>query len=640
MVGSFYDGLLIFFRIVSQILTAGIAITAFSLLLYALTFNLRDRVARSFAVIMVCVVIVFTAEAIGSASRYTWEVEFWLHCQWVGIIILPPAYLHFSDALLSTTGKPSRWRRFWATRIAYFMSAIFLVLLPSGLFIGQMIDNPFSAPFLQATPTTDVFIIFYLIIMGMAWYNLVRAYRRTTTNTSRRRMTYLLTGALSPALGSFPYLVFFGNLASQYRLFFWLVAAIGSLLIGGLIVVMAYSVAFFGVAWPDRVVKTRLVKWIMRGPVVASMTLGLTTIVRRFGEVFGASYSALVPISMVLSIVVCEYIITLFGPLWERLPFTSRDQQEVNLLHHLEDRLLTQNDLRQYMEMILAAVCDRLQAPGAYVAILSSGQEPKVEQVITTGKAGFPEADVSDSIFQAITSNGDIPELFHWGDDLIAPLVASSAQQEWRIEGLLGISKVGRQSLDEDQLQALKLLVERAAMPLRDRRTQQEIFESLQSLAPDIDFIQRIRATGRYDGATLLMEEIPDLPPDLSQWVKEALTHYWGGPKLIESPLMGLRVVQESLNEHEGNHANALRSILRQAIEQVRPEGERRFTAEWILYNILEMKFLEGRKVREVAGRLALSEADLYRKQRVAIEAVAKAISEMETQARQHQSGT
>ena len=42
------------------------------------------------------------------------------------------------------------------------------------------------------------------------------------------------------------------------------------------------------------------------------------------------------------------------------------------------------------------------------------------------------------------------------------------------------------------------------------------------------------------------------------------------------------------------------------------------------------MKFIEGRKVRDVASRLAMSEADLYRKQRIAIEAVAKAIFEME----------
>jgi hypothetical protein len=47
------------------------------------------------------------------------------------------------------------------------------------------------------------------------------------------------------------------------------------------------------------------------------------------------------------------------------------------------------------------------------------------------------------------------------------------------------------------------------------------------------------------------------------------------------------------------------------------------------------LKFLEGRKVRNVALRLAMSEADLYRKQRVAIEAVANAIVEMEKQAGQ-----
>ena len=110
------------------------------------------------------------------------------------------------------------------------------------------------------------------------------------------------------------------------------------------------------------------------------------------------------------------------------------------------------------------------------------------------------------------------------------------------------------------------------------------------------------------------------------------LTHYWGGPKLTDSPLMKLKVVQDKTELHEGNSSNALRAILREGIERTRPEGERRFTGEWVLYNILEMKFLEGKKVREIALRLAMSEADLYRKQRVAIEAVAKEIKEMENQ--------
>jgi len=46
----------------------------------------------------------------------------------------------------------------------------------------------------------------------------------------------------------------------------------------------------------------------------------------------------------------------------------------------------------------------------------------------------------------------------------------------------------------------------------------------------------------------------------------------------------------------------------------------------------LEMKFLEGKKVREIASRLALSEADLYRKQRVAIDLITDEIVKMEFQ--------
>ena len=107
-------------QFLNQLITAGIAITAFSLLLYALTFNLRDRVARSFALIMVCVVIVYVGDAISSIAGSNSTVELWLRLEWVGIAFLPACYLHFSDALLATTGRPSRGRRRLAIRLLYF----------------------------------------------------------------------------------------------------------------------------------------------------------------------------------------------------------------------------------------------------------------------------------------------------------------------------------------------------------------------------------------------------------------------------------------------------------------------------------------------------------------------------------------
>ena len=94
--------------------------------------------------------------------------------------------------------------------------------------------------------------------------------------------------------------------------------------------------------------------------------------------------------------------------------------------------------------------------------------------------------------------------------------------------------------------------------------------------------------------------------------------------------MINLGVVKREMAEHDDNPINSLRSILKKAIETVRPEGERKFTGEWLLYNILDMKFMEGKKVKEIAMRLSVSEADLYRKQKVAIEAVANEIVKME----------
>jgi len=65
LLGVTWEGAL---HTISQILTAGVAITAFSLLLYALVFNLRESVVRSFILILSCVVVVNTAESIAGAS--------------------------------------------------------------------------------------------------------------------------------------------------------------------------------------------------------------------------------------------------------------------------------------------------------------------------------------------------------------------------------------------------------------------------------------------------------------------------------------------------------------------------------------------------------------------------------------------
>jgi hypothetical protein len=618
-------------RTINQLLTAGIAITAFSLLMYALTFNLRDRVARSFALILTCVMVVFVAEALGSVADSPSQLEFWLRMRWLGIVFLPATYLQFSDALLATTGRPSRGRRRNAVRLSYLVSLAFLFTLPSSLLIGPLVQNIEPAPHLQRTWLTWVFTAWYAVVMVLSWLNLWRAHQRTVTSASRRRMTYLLAGALAPALGSYPYLLFGSGLAAAYPTLFWLTVTVGNLMVSILLVLMAYAVAFFGVAWPDRVVKRRLFKWLMRGPVTAIIVLTITTTVRRVGEIFGQTYTALVPVLMVGTILIMEHLITLVAPVWERWLFHGGDRADYELLQTLEERILTLGDIRQFMEAILAAICDRLQAPKAFMAVLSA---QGVEMLVTIGGENLPEKeDLSANLLQIVVQNHIEEGLFSWGEYWLVPIFDQEADAA-ELLGLLGIARHGDLPLDVDQSEALSILVERAALALRDRHRQQQVVSSLEALTPQMDLIQQLRAAARYDGSEVLSSTSETLEDrKFSLWVKEALTHYWGGPKLTQSPLMKLQVVQQAMQENEENPTNALRAILRRAIEQVRPEGERRFTAEWILYNILEMKFMEGHKVREIAMRLAMSEADLYRKQRVAIGAVAKSIVEMEQEA-------
>ena len=482
MYTAFLDGL----RTLNQLLTAGIAITAFSLLLYALSFNLRNRVTRSFALILVCVVIVFVCDAIGSVATSPQELEFWLRLQWVGIAFLPPAYLHFSDALLETTGKPSRGRRRLIIRLTYIISLIFLLTLPLSLLAGPLVQDGKAAPHLESTWLTWIFTIYYIAGMVLAGYNLIRANRRTVARASRRRMNYLLVGALAPAIGSFPYLLFGSGVAAKFPLMFWLTVTLSNLLVSILLVLMAYAVAFFGVPWPDRVIKRRLFKWLMRGPVTASTALAVTVGVSQAGQALGFDYSSATLITMVATILIMEHLITLAAPVWERWLFHGGDREEIELLQKLDERLLTSGDLRQFLESVLAAMCDQLQTETAFAVVFGTSG---AEMVITIGHNGFLEKeDLSTELLEQVKQIGIEKTLFSWGDYWLVPLF-DQKEGTGELLGLLGVKRNSEQTIDDEQGEALSLLTQRAAQALGDRRIQAQVFSSIEALTPEVELI-------------------------------------------------------------------------------------------------------------------------------------------------------
>ena len=199
--------------------------------------------------------------------------------------------------------------------------------------------------------------------------------------------------------------------------------------------------------------------------------------------------------------------------------------------------------------------------------------------------------------------------------------------------GVMGIAaRAPEPNLSEQEKNLVSTLAGQAELALEDRQLQQGVFNILEDISSEIELLQRARKP-RYTGMTAeehAEEEIAG-SAEFHRAVKDALDHYWGGPKLTENPLLKMRIVQESLDEFEGNPTRALRAQIAHAIESMKPDGKRSLTApEWLLYNILELKVIQGKKVREIAYQLAMSESDVYRKQRIAIQEVAKTLATME----------
>ena len=627
---NYLSGIETLIKAVSDVLTAGVAIISFSLFIYAVTFKLHDKVTVSFTLLLFCIMVIYGADAFLTVTEDEESLRSILKIHWLGIIFLPTVYFHFSDALLSMTGKPSRGRRSMVGYLCVLVSLVFSSLLFTNLLVGNVIMDQPPAPFLERTIFNDLFSVFFLLVMLLSWYNYIRAYKRTLTKTSRRRMLYLIISAVGPALGSFPYLLYGLNFAAHWPFVFWLLSMIANAVVFVTLVTMTYAVSFYGFPWTDRVIRSRLFRWVMRGPITASLTLGVTTVIARLGRQLDFDVAAIEIIAMVAVIVLFEYSITLFGRVWERMLFYGDDREELEKVRLLEDRLLTNNDIYQFHELILATLCDLLQAPGACLLVVNNNSGFDIE----TGVLKEDYKDNKEEIFKLIEKEFDQedPGIFlkMKPDLILLPLYFNSENEQSELLGTILLEKFDLSKLDNGKLASVQRLVVRTAMALHDRKVQENLFMSLEMLTPQVSIIQDLLASSRFDKQKIFNENPIIESSDLEKWVKDALDHMWGGPKLSQNPLLQLKIVEQRVKTEKETPVNVIREILRMAINKLKPEGERQYTNEWILFNLLDLKYLSGWKVKDIARKLSLSEADLYRKQRVAINAVSNQIVEME----------
>ncbi len=624
------------FALTNDVLQAVIVIFGSAVVLYNVSRGLRSQITVAFSALVSFVVVVYLTELMVSRAIVSVSAEAWLRLEWLGIAMVPAAQYHLSDALLSTTGAPPQRRRYFVF-VSYIISLIFLgLVLWTELIAADMVR--LSQTFhLLAGPLFPLFALYYWSVSLFSIYNVWRARQRTITRTTRNRMTSALLAFMAAPLAVFPYLVFTGNQTQEVPLGLWPVLIVGNLVVGLMFATLTSNLIYFDAASPDRVVRVRLYKYMARVPLAGTIVLLVYVLVGRTSRLLGLPTETALGFALVTTVMLVEWAVHMFKRPLERF-FQLNDDPDVRRIQQLSERVLTTSDLRQFLDSILAATCEALRTPTAFVAAITA-DGPRLEAVVgplTEPDAIWGEANWQD-LAQGENGNGaaqlkEVGNFIVWQNFWIRPL---HNRQGDVVLGILGIrARSTDLDLTHNEQAILEKLIFQAAGALEDRILQQEVFRAVEGLLPGITALQERRRAATFGGLPVLTSSLDNAittdPEEFNSMVRDALSHYWGGPKLTESPLLRLRVVQRALEDHD-TPANALRAILQNAIELQKPEGERNMTrAEWLLYNILELKFIQGGRVRDVARRLAMSESDLYRKQRVAIENVARTIADLE----------
>ena len=615
--------------LVNQVLSATVVLTSFSLLIYLLTHNFRSQVARAFCALLAFVLIVYAGDVVLYSVQSQQAAIRWLKFQWIGIAFVPAAYLHFSDALLRSTHVRAR-RQWIAVWLSYTASTFFLgLVLGSDLLVHDGVYEP-QVAHLAAGPLFWIFALYFIVTVLWGAFNIRRARQRCLTRASRRRMTYLGLAFVAPALGVFPYLILASANSALVSYGLQPLVLVGNVAVLLMLVLMAYSVAYFGALTPDRVIKHNLIHYLLRGPLVGAAVIFTMLAVPKVQPILGLSRDTVLIFAVVAVIVLLQLLINRAKPFIDRAIY-RQDQEEIAWIQTLDRRLLTTADLQAFLENTLAALCDLSQVQTGFVAVLAGGRY-RLESHCGDRERVLAFLESHDLPSLALSEQA-AERCFAAGDGFwLTPLRGEAGDVRL---GVLGIeARAPVPNLEPDEQQIARLLIARAQEAVEDRYLQESVFDTLRRILPNIERLHRWQDATRYAGSPPMeiIEDSPIYAPEFQQWVKDALSHYWGGPKLTQSPLLELRVVRERAREQGSSPPHALRSVLHQAIERLRPDGERQMTTSaWILYNILEMKFIRGLKVRDVAGRLAMSESDLYRKQRVAIAEVARALTELET---------
>ena len=535
-----------------------------------------------------------------------------------GTVVPAPAFW-FHLTILFLPPKVSKWQRYLVAA-AYLVAAFLLII---GGATGQLLPGVTDygrelASSRQAGDLYPHFVGFTLITLAFALGNLTYGWLRARDEPAASLQAAMLWAA-----------TFLGSAGAAYlAISIWQGLPIptlpGEFSLGAGVSLLGYAVAKYDALIEGRVMRPDFVYSLLSTAVVTTFFLIFTSALYLH---YHLPFAIIILVTVL--VIISHSLYDGIRSFLDRLFYGRRYQALRANLRVLAQEAGTYRELPDQLQAILAALCHFLGTPQGLIAI-KEGETLSV-------KAALP-LKLRGRTLKPLPAQEVTPLTSQMADELLGMALLVPLHRGGEEVGalLLGERETGAYSPEElDMLDDLSLQI---GTIIQERRLQEEDIQQIEALVND--FRDRERELQRRLQALLIQREPAEI--EFVALVEDGLRRLFDYSYLGEHRLAHLSMVERELQSREApithlDRGKALKEVLLQALDKLRPPGSQPHppTLEWHPFLVLHDAYVLGEPNREIMSKLYISEGTFNRTRRRAIQALAKALLEMEQGAKQ-----
>jgi hypothetical protein len=551
-------------------------------------------------------------------------VPLWLHLT----VILHPDRTHWGPQTRSNLVRRFAIVTAYAIAFALILGGV----IPTGFSADAEIG---TAAYLSGRTSSALYplTVPFVVILGFpSFLNLWQGRRQSPNRPLRHQFTLLLIASMFAALAGL-----------YFSLGVWLQLDLPTLP-GDAVLAAGVILLGYGVARYNALLEVRTIK---RDFLYATLAITILTVFYYLGTLilyFGGHVSFL---SLMLVIAVAISSHALYDGVriaLDRIFYREQFRQLRANLQALAREAGTGQPLSDQLQAVLRTLCRSLRIRRGFVALCSeqgfvveATHRVKIENE-ELPSAALSATEIVELPWPGIQAPRDMT--------VLVPLHAVGAQLGALVLG----PKESNQPYSEQDLDLLDDLADQIASVIQISQLQEHNTRNIDKLVAE--FRSRERTLQQQVQQMLAERDQRDRPvlegvsdKEFADLVEDGLRRLHDFPYLGEHPLAQLQVVgwrlpgaTEAFVTHI-DRGKALNDVLLQALRKLRPDGEEPAAhqiapREWHQFIVLHDAYVLGEPNRDIMGRLYISEGTFNRTRRRAIRSVAKAIQEMEQEAR------